>query len=120
MDIKLLAPSFLGIYNLSTSELGCNAPYLVNNFLVFLSIACSSIFLQLTNAAEYRNRDTAQVLTPRTKFPLFSFDFKTFLNFLIYPLPINPQNYLEFCYFQGCFSNALNFLKTSLITNDFP
>ena len=30
------------------------------------------------------NRDTAKVLTPRTKFPLFSFIFKTFLNLLIY------------------------------------
>ena len=84
MDIKPLPPSFLGIYNLSTSDLGCNAPYMVNNFLIFLSIACSSLFLQLTNAAEYLNRDTAQVLTPRTKFPPFSFHFKTFLNLLRY------------------------------------
>ena len=57
MDIKPLPPSFLGIYNLSTSDLRCNAPYIVNNFL---SIACSSFFLQLTNAAEYLNRYTAQ------------------------------------------------------------
>ena len=68
MDIKPPPHSFLGIYNLSTSDLGCNAPYMVNNFLVFLSIACNSLFLQLTNAPEYLNRDTAQVLTPQTKF----------------------------------------------------
>ena len=83
MDIKPLPPYFLGIYNLSTSDLGYNAPYMVNNFLVFLSVACSSLFLQLTNAAEYLNRDAAQLLTPQTKFPPFSFDFKTFLNLLI-------------------------------------
>ena len=64
MDIKPLPPYFLGIYNLSTSDLGCNAPYIVNNFLVFLSIASNSLFLQLTNAAEYLYRDTAQALTP--------------------------------------------------------
>ena len=57
---------------------------MVNNFLVFLSIACNSLFLQLTNANEYLNRDTAQVLTPRTKFPPFNFDFETFLIFLTY------------------------------------
>ena len=64
MDIKPLPPSFLSIYNLSTSDLGCSAPYMVNDFVGYLSIACSSLFLQLTNAAEYLNRDTAQVLTP--------------------------------------------------------
>ena len=84
LDIKPLPPSFLGIYHLSTSDLGCNAPYMVNNFLVCLSITCSSLFLQLASATEYLNRDTAQVLTPRTKFRPFSFDFKTFLNHLIY------------------------------------
>ena len=80
MDIKPLPPSFLVIY-MSTSDLGCNAPYMANNFLVFLTTAYSLLFLELTNAAEYRNRDTAQVLTPWTK---FSFDFKTFLNIQIY------------------------------------
>ena len=82
MDIKPLPP-FLGIYNLSISDFGCNVPYIVNNFLVYVSIACSSLFLQLANAAEYLNRDTAQVLTPQTKLPPFSFDFKAFLNILI-------------------------------------
>ena len=62
MDIKPLPPYFLGIYNLSTFDLGFNAPYMVNNFLDFLSTACSSLFLQLTNTAEYLSRDTAQVL----------------------------------------------------------
>ena len=37
MDIKPLPPSFVGICNTSTSDLGCNAPYMVNNVLVFLS-----------------------------------------------------------------------------------
>ena len=83
MDIKPLPPSFVGIYNVFTSELGCNAPYIVNNFLIFLSIACSSLFLQLTNAAEYLNRDTAKALTPQTKFPPLSFDFKTFPNIFL-------------------------------------
>ena len=69
---------YLFVIYSSTSDLRCNALYTVNNFLVFLSIACSSLFLQLTNAAEYLNRDT---LTPRTKFPPLSFDFKTFLTF---------------------------------------
>ena len=64
MDIKPLPSCFLGIYNLSTSDLGFNAPYMLNNFLAFLSIAFKSLFLQLTNAAEYLNRDTAQVFTP--------------------------------------------------------
>ena len=81
MDIKPLPPSFLGIYNLSTSDLGCNAPYMVNNFLVFLSIACSSLFLQLTNAAEYLNKDTAQVLTTRTKLQHSVLTSKLFLTF---------------------------------------
>ena len=76
--ISNLSPSFLGIYGLSASDLGCNAPYMVNNFLVFLSIAYSSLFLQLKNAAEYLIRDTAQVLSPQTKFPPFSFDLKKF------------------------------------------
>ena len=83
MNIKVPPPSFQSLYNLSTSDLGCNAPYMANNFLIFLPIACSSHFLQLTNDAEYLNRDTAQVLTPQTEFPTFSFDFKTFLNLLI-------------------------------------
>ena len=64
MDIKPLPPSFLGIYNLPASDLGCNAAYMVNNFLVFLSIGYSSLFLELTDAAECLNRDTAQALTP--------------------------------------------------------
>ena len=74
MDIKPYPPSFLGIWNLPTSDVGCNAPYMVNNFLVFLSIARSSILLQLSNAAEYLYRDTAQVLTSQTKFSQFTFD----------------------------------------------
>ena len=82
MDVKPPPPSFLVIYNLPTSDLGCNAPYMVNNFLAFSSIACSSLFLQLENAAEYLNRETSQVLTPRTKFQAFKFDFKAFLNLL--------------------------------------
>ena len=80
--MKPLPPSFLGIYNLSTSDLACSAPYMVNNFLV--SLAGSSLFVELIKAAEYLNRDTAQLLTQRTNFPTFSFDFKSFLNFLIY------------------------------------
>ena len=84
MDIESLPPSFLGIYNLSTFDLGCNAPDMVKNFLVFVSMDYSSLFLQLTNAAENLNRDTTQVLTPRTKLPPFSFDFKTYLNLQIY------------------------------------
>ena len=48
------------------------------------NIACCSLFLELKNAAEYLNRGTDQVLTPQTKFPPFSFDFKTFFNLLIY------------------------------------
>ena len=77
---------------MSTSDLECNAPYMANSFLVFLSIAYSSLFLELTNAAEYLNRDTGQVLTPRTKFPPFSFDFETFLNLLIYSFEtFNPH-----------------------------
>ena len=79
MNLKPLPASCLDIYNLSTADLECNTPYMVNSFLVFLFIACSSLFQQLTNAAEYYNRDTAQVLTPRTKFWSFNFDFKTFL-----------------------------------------
>ena len=66
MDIKPFPPSFLGIYNQSTSDLVHNVPDMANNFLVFLSTACSSLFLQLINAAEYLNRDTAQALTTRT------------------------------------------------------
>ena len=69
---------------MSTYDLGSNVPYMVSNFLVFLSIASSSLFLQLTNAAEYLNRDTAHVLTSRTKSPPLSFDCKSFLNFPIY------------------------------------
>ena len=76
MDMKTLSPSFLGIYNLSTSDL--------NNFLDFLSVACSSLFLKLTNTAEYLNRDTNKELTPRSKFPPFRCDFKTYLNLLPY------------------------------------
>ena len=57
---------------------------MVNNFPVFISTGCNSLFRQLKNAAEYLNRDTAQLLTPQTKFPPFSFDFKTFHNFLVY------------------------------------
>ena len=72
------------MYNLSTSDLGCIAHYMVNNFLFFLSIARDSLFLQITNAAQYLNRDTAQVLNPRTKLPPFSFDLKTFLILPIY------------------------------------
>ena len=81
MDIKLLPPSFLGIYNQSTSDLGCNAPYMVNNFLVFLSIACSSLSLQLTNAAEYLNRDTAQVLLHKLNSHHSLLTSKLFLSF---------------------------------------
>ena len=54
--------------------------------LVFLSIACNSYFLQLINADEYLKRETAQLLTPGTKFQPFYFDLKTFLNRLKYSL----------------------------------
>ena len=45
---------------------------------------CSLQFTFPPNAGDYLNRDPAQVLTPRTKFPPFSFDLKIFLNLLIY------------------------------------
>ena len=38
MDIKPCPPSFLGIHNLTTFDLGYNAPYMVNNFLVFTQV----------------------------------------------------------------------------------
>ena len=76
MNIKPPPPSILALYNLSTSDLGWNAPCMMNNSLVFLCVASSSLFLQLTNAGAYLNMDTAQVLTPQTKFQSFSFDFK--------------------------------------------
>ena len=84
--IKHLPLSFLGICNLPTPYFWCNLPYIVSNFLVFLSTACNPHFLQLVNAAKYLKRDTAQVLTLWTKLPPFSFDFKTFFNLLKYPL----------------------------------
>ena len=62
--IKPLPLSFLGIYNLLTSDFGGNPPYIRNNFLVFLSIACYSYFLQLINADEHLKRDTAGEMTP--------------------------------------------------------
>ena len=64
MNIKPLPPNFLGICNLSTSDLGYNAQYMVNNFVVILYIAYSLLFFQLANAVEYLNGDTAHVLTP--------------------------------------------------------
>ena len=83
--------------------------YVVNNFLVFLSIAYSSLFLQLKNAAEYLNRDTAQVLNPRTKFPPFSFDLKTFLNLLIYSFEIFNFIFSSKIYLPLKFLNTCNF-----------
>ena len=44
VTIKPFPTSFLGIYNLSTSGFGYSHPYIINNFLVFLSIACNSHF----------------------------------------------------------------------------
>ena len=115
MDIKPLPPSFLGVYNLSTSDVGCCyivccyvVTYIVNNFLVFLSIASSSLLLQLTNAAEYLNRDTAQVLTPRTKFPPFNFDFKTFI-VLIYSCGHSTSSSLLKIYLPLKLQNTCNF-----------
>ena len=109
MDIKPLPHSFIGIYNLSTSDLGCNAPYMVNNYLVFLSIAFSSLFLQLTNAVEYLNRDTAEVLTPQTKFPPFSFDLKIFLTFQYIPSKHSTSSSLLKIYLPLKFLNTCNF-----------
>ena len=56
--IKSLPLSFRGIYNLSRLDFGCNPLYIINKFLVFLSTASDSHFLQPINAAEYLKKGT--------------------------------------------------------------
>ena len=49
MNIKPLPPSFLGIYNLSTSDLGCNVPYIygaLDGALLLLLLLLLALYME--------------------------------------------------------------------------
>ena len=55
-----LPPSFLDIYSMSTSSLGCYALCMVMRFLVLSSICLSSSLVHFRKGPEYLTRGTAQ------------------------------------------------------------
>ena len=60
-----------------TSRLGCNSLVIVINFLVFLSISCSSFLFHLSIPAPYLKMETAQLFSAIILFLPFSLLFKT-------------------------------------------
>ena len=56
--ISLSRPIFLETYNRATSLLGCNSLFIGINFLVFLSISCSSFIFYLSSPAPYLKMET--------------------------------------------------------------
>ena len=72
-----LPPFFLETYNYATSILECNSLLIVINFLIFLSISCSSFLFHLSIAAPYIIMETARVFSAIILFLLSSIIFKS-------------------------------------------
>ena len=80
----LFLPLFFYTYSRSTSSLGCNSLYIVNRFLVLLSICLSSYLVHFRKGPEYLTGDSAQVFIPLIRFLLDSFILCSFLVLLRY------------------------------------
>ena len=89
-----LPPVFLETYNLATSLLGCNSLFIVINFLVFLSIYCSSFLFHLSIPAPYLKMETAQVFSAISLFFPFRLLFKISFALLnqFYPFTLSYSN----------------------------
>ena len=74
--IRPLPPSFLLMYNLSTSLFGCNAPYIVIVFLDLLSTFFNSLSFHCRIPAPCLNVATAYVFIAVILFFPFCFDFR--------------------------------------------
>ena len=68
--------SFLLMYNLSTSLIVCNAPYIVIVFLDFLSTFFNSLYFHCSIPVPYLNSVTAHVFIAVVLFFPFSFHFR--------------------------------------------
>ena len=84
MMASSLPPSFLDVYSLSTSSLGCNALCMVISFLVLWSTCLSSSLVHLRKSPEYLTRGTAQIFIPLIRLLLESFVSNSFLVLLRY------------------------------------
>ena len=84
MLVSPLPPSFLDIYSLSTSSLGCNALCSVISSLILWSIYLSSSLVYFKNGPEYLTRSIAQVFIPLIWFLQHSFVSSSFLVLLRY------------------------------------
>ena len=82
--VRPLPFSFLDIYRLSMSSLGCNALCMVISFLVLWSICLSSSLVHLKNGPGHLTRKTALLFIPLIRFWLYSFVSSSFLVFLRY------------------------------------
>ena len=74
--IRLLPPSFLLMYNLSTSLIGCNVPYIVIFCLDFLSTFFNLLSFHCSIPVPYLNSTTAHVFIAVVLFFPFSFHFR--------------------------------------------
>ena len=74
--IRLLPPSFFLMYNLSTSLIGCNFPYIVTFSLDFLSTFFNSLPFHCSIPVPYLNRTTVYVFIAVVLFFPLSFHFR--------------------------------------------
>ena len=81
---QTLLPSFLFMYNLSTSLFGCNALYIVIAFLDFLLSSSNSLSFQCSILAPYVNAATAHTCIAVISLFSFSFDFRIKRNLRLY------------------------------------
>ena len=81
---KSSPPSFLDVYSLSTSSLGCNAICMVISFLVLYSTCLNYSLVHFKNGPEYLTRCTAEVFIPLISFLWYSFVSSSFLVLLWY------------------------------------
>ena len=100
--ISPLPPFFRKTYNCTTSLLGCNSLFIVIDFLVFLSISCSSFLFHLSISAPYLKMETAQVFSAHILFLPFSLFFK--INFALLKCSFLNISFIS-CSFTLSYSN---------------
>ena len=84
----IFPPFFLFKYSLSAFALGCKLLYMVRNFIVFLSIASSSLFLHFTIPVLWLKTDTTLAWIACMVFLAFKLASSIFLIFCYYSFVI--------------------------------
>ena len=93
-QIPSIPPSFLGMYSLFTSALGCNILCMFSSLCVFVSIFFSSKIFQLMTQKLYRTSGTARLLIASILFLPLSLVLRINLTLPLYSF----LSYLSFCY----------------------